>query len=149
MKLTREDPDAAVVAGPGLSVADAQVQEAEGAVLSFSVRLDEAPSAAVSVRYATSDGTASAGADYVARSGALRFEAGETAKTVSVPVLNDAHDEGSETLTLALSAPFGAEVADGTATRHHRQHGPDAAGVDRALRPHGRVAGDGGDRRPD
>ena len=30
VKLTREDPDAAVVAGPGLSVADAQVQEAEG-----------------------------------------------------------------------------------------------------------------------
>ena len=31
-------------------------------------------------------------------------------------VLNDAHDEGSETLTLALSRPFGAELADGTAT---------------------------------
>ena len=69
------------------------------------------------MRYATSDGTATAGADYEAtvRGAALRVRA-RPAKTVSVPVLNDAHDEGSETLTLALSAPFGAEVADGTAT---------------------------------
>ena len=116
VKLTRTDPDAVVVAGPGLSVADAQVREAEGALLSFRVTLDEAQASAVSVRYATSDGTATAGADYEAVSGALRFGPGETAKTVSVPVLNDTHDEGSETLALALSAPFGADVADGTAT---------------------------------
>ena len=68
------------------------------------------------MRYATSDGTATAGADYEAVSGAVRFAPGETRKTVSVPVLNDAHDEGSETLTLTLSRPFGAELADGTAT---------------------------------
>ena len=116
VKLTRTDPDAVAVAGPGLSVADTQVREAEGAVLSFRVTLEEAQASTVSVRYATSDGTATAGADYEAVSGALRFGPGETAKTVSVPVLNDAHDEGSETLALALSAPFGAEVADGTAT---------------------------------
>ena len=40
VKLTRTDPDAVVVAGPGLSVADAQVREAEGALLSFRVTLD-------------------------------------------------------------------------------------------------------------
>ena len=116
VKLTRTEPDAVAVAGPGLSVADTQVREAEGAVLSFRVTLEEAQASTVSVRYATSDGTATAGADYEAVSGALRFGPGETAKTVSVPVLNDTHDEGSETLTLALSAPFGAEIADGTAT---------------------------------
>ena len=116
VKLTRTDPDAVAVAGPGLSVADTQVREAEGAVLSFQVTLEEAQASTVSVRYATSDGTATAGADYEAVSGALRFGPGETAKTVSVPVLNDAHDEGSETLALALSAPFGAELGDGTAT---------------------------------
>ena len=49
-------------------------------------------------------------------SGALRFAPGETSKTVSVPVLNDDHDEGRETLTLTLSSPFGAQTADGTAT---------------------------------
>ena len=65
---------------------------------------------------ATSDGTATAGSDYTATSGTLSFAAGETEKTVSVPVLDDAHDEGSETLTLTLSNPSGAYLADGSAT---------------------------------
>ena len=116
VKLTRADPEAAVDAGPEISVADTQVQEAEGAVLSFPVTLAEAQTSVVTVRYATADGTATAGTDYVSVSGALRFAPGETAKTVTVPVLNDAHDEGRETLTLALSRPFGAALADGEAT---------------------------------
>ena len=41
---------------------------------------------------------------------------GETAKTVEIAVLPDDHDEGSETMTLTLSGPYGATVADGTAT---------------------------------
>ena len=115
--LTRAvETEETAAAGPGISVADAEVQEAEGAVLSFPVTLDAAQASAVSVRYATSDGTAVAGADYEAVLGALRFEAGETQKTVSVPVLNDTPDEGSETLTLTLSDPFGAALADGEAT---------------------------------
>ena len=116
LRLTRTEAGETVASGPGISVADAQVHEAEGAVLSFRVTLDAAQTSTVSVRYATSDGTAVAGSDYVARSGALRFVPGETSKTVSVPVLNDTHDEGSETLTLTLSDPFGAQLADGTAT---------------------------------
>ena len=116
LRLTRTEAGQTVSSDPGISVADAQVREAEGAALAFRVTLDAAQSSAVSVRYATSDGTATAGADYESVSGALRFEVGETTKTVSVPVLNDAHDEGSETLTLALSRPFGAELADGAAT---------------------------------
>ncbi len=116
VKLTREDPDSAAATPPGIAVADARVQEADGAVLSFPVTLDSAQSAAVSVRYATSNGTAVAGADYEASSGALRFEAGQTRKTVRVPVLNDTHDEGSETLTLTLSRPFGAQLTDAQAT---------------------------------
>ena len=100
----------------GVSVADASAGEAPGATLDFRVTLDAAQTSAVSVRYATSDGTASAGADYVARRGAVRFGAGETAKTVSIEVLDDAHDDTGETMTLTLSAPFGATIADGTAT---------------------------------
>ena len=68
--------------------------------------------------YATSDGTATAGSDYTAVSDTLTFAVGETEKTVSVPVLDDAHDEGSETFTLTLSNPSGgnAYLADATAT---------------------------------
>ena len=58
--------------------------------------------------YATEDYTATAGADYTARSGTLTFTAGETAKTVSVPVHDDALDEGKETMRLKLSNPQGA-----------------------------------------
>ena len=106
----------AAAPGPGVSVADARVREAAGAVLRFTVTLATAPSETVSVRYATSDGTATAGADYAAASGALRFAPGQTSRTVSVRVLDDAHDEGAETMTLRLSAPYRAEIADGTAT---------------------------------
>ena len=105
------------VLGPvALSVADARVREASDVTLDFAVTLSRASRAPVSVAYATADGSATAGSDYTATSGTLTFAAGETAKTVSVPVLDDAHDEGEETLTLRLSAATGAVIADGVAT---------------------------------
>ena len=105
-----------VLAPAALTVADAEGEEGTDAALDFAVTLDRAASAAVTVDYATSDGTATAGSDYTATSGTLTFAAGETAKTVSVPVLDDAHDEGSETLTLTLSNASGATIADAEAT---------------------------------
>ncbi len=101
---------------PGLSVADANVLEGPGAALAFAVTLDRSTAAAVQVDYATRDGSAQAGSDYTAASGTLNFAPGETAKTVTVAVLDDSHDEGSETLTLVLSNPSGAYLADGEAT---------------------------------
>ena len=110
-------PLAAIVKGPAmLIVADAEVREGPNAVLAFRVTLDRAASGAVSVNYATADGTAQAGADYTAVSGTLAFASGETAKTVDVAVLDDSHDEGSETLTLTLSNASGARIADAVAT---------------------------------
>ena len=113
----------ATVAGPAtLSVADAAVDEAEGATLGFVVTLSKTRTHTTTVDYATSDGGgsngASAGTDYTATSGRLTFAAGETRKTVSVPVLDDSHDEGAETLTLTLSSPSPSSVklADATAT---------------------------------
>ena len=76
-----------ILGPPGLSVADARVYEAPGVTLDFAVTLGRASASTVSVDYATSDGTATAGEDYTATSGTLTFAAGETAKTVSVPVL--------------------------------------------------------------
>ena len=98
-----------------LSVADASVSEGPGARLAFAVTLDRTRDRKVLVRYATADGTATQGDDYTGVSGTLRFAPGETTKTVSVPVLDDAHDEGSETLTLTLSSPRRAVIDDGTA----------------------------------
>ena len=101
---------------PGLTVSDAEVDEGANAALAFTVRLGRAASGLVTVDYATSDVTARAGEDYTAASGTLSFAAGETEKTVSVAVLDDAHDEGAETLTLTLSNPSGAWLSDATAT---------------------------------
>ncbi len=114
-----EGPLSLTVAGPPtLSVADAEVEEAAGATLEFAVTLSRALDEAVSADWATSDGTAAAGSDYTAASGTLSFAPGETEKTVSVAVLDDAHDEGAETLTLTLSNPAPARVklADAEAT---------------------------------
>ena len=104
------------VPGPALSVADARAQEGTDDTLDFAVTLVPARTVAVTVEYATADGTATAGSDYTATSGTLTFAAGETQKTVSVPVLDDDTDEGSETLTLRLSNAQGANIADGEAT---------------------------------
>ena len=107
----------ATVPGPAaLSVADAEVDEAEGATLDFVVTLSRARSGETSVDYATSDGTAVAGSDYTETSGTLTFAAGTTSQTVKVTVLDDSHDEGSETLTFTLSNPVGAALGDGEAT---------------------------------
>ena len=107
----------AIVPGPaGLSVADARAREGADKTIDFEVSLSRAVSGTVTVSYATIDGTATAGSDYTARSGTLTFDPGVTARTVRVTVLDDAHDEGEETLTLTLSNPTGAVILDGVAT---------------------------------
>ena len=107
----------ATVPGPvALSVADARAEEGTDATIDFTVTLSRAASAAVTVDYATADGSATAGADYTAASGTLVLAAGERVKTVAVAVLDDSEDEGEETLTLTLSNAVGARIADGEAT---------------------------------
>lgn len=61
----------------------------------------------VTVQYATGNGTASAGADYAAKSGVLTFNAGDTSKSFTVPILEDTTDENTETVNLTLSNPTG------------------------------------------
>ena len=99
----------ATIGGPvRIRVEGARAKEGKDASLDFAVTLNRAAAHEVSVDYATADDTATAGADYTATSGTLVFTAGETAKTVSVPVLDDAIDEGKETMRLLLSNPKGA-----------------------------------------
>ena len=86
-------------------VFDADARELGRQSLDFRVFLSRILRQTVRIDYATSDGTALAGLDYRATSGTLTFRPGETTKTISVPVFDDSHDEGDETLTLTLSNP--------------------------------------------
>ncbi|MCY4551432.1 MAG: hypothetical protein OXC28_24060, partial [Defluviicoccus sp.] len=57
--------------------------------------------------------------DYPATSGTLTFRPGETAKTISVPVFEDSHDEDHERMMLTLSNPHPwrrVRLHDATAT---------------------------------
>ena len=109
-------PSATVTGPVGISVADARVEEGDGAVLAFLVTLSRAAGGTVAVDYATANGSAHAGDDYRAASGTLKFRAGESSKTVEVAVFDDSHDEGEETLTLRLSNASSGRVTDGEAT---------------------------------
>ena len=102
---------------PELSIADATTEEAANATVDFEVTMSKAASTAVTVSYATSDGTALDGSDYTAKSGTLTLNAGELTKTIAVTVLEDSLDEDSETFTMTLSnASSGTVLADATAT---------------------------------
>src|SRR5262249_50623274 len=78
-----------------------------GGTLTVTVTRTGGTSGTVSVNYATSNGTATAGSDYTAASGTLTFANGEASKTFTVAALEDIAVEGNETLTLTLSAPTG------------------------------------------
>lgn len=69
----------------------------------------------VQVNYATAQVSATAGADYTHRSGALTFNAGETLKTFSIPITADVATESVETLQVTLSNPVGAILGTSTA----------------------------------
>lgn len=78
--------------------------------LTFVVSLSYPSDQVVTVGFATQDGTAVAGVDYTAKSGALTFLSGVTSQTVSVVVRGDYLDEADETVLLALSSPVNAKL---------------------------------------
>ena len=100
--VTITDKDAATfsVTGP----ATAAVAEDAG-MATYTVSLSDEPGSDVTVDYATSDGTATAGSDYTATSGTLTFTTTnwDTAQTVNVAITNDSVDESNETFTFTLS----------------------------------------------
>ena len=111
------------VQGPvGISVSDARVEEAAGAVLAFAVTLSRSASSPITINYATSDGSATAGADYTAASGILTIESGSSSGSIEVTVLDDSHNDGEETLTLTLSNASSGVLTDATATGTIENH---------------------------
>lgn len=108
------DDDEAILA-VGASVGDAVVVEGDEGTVDAVFTVTITPpveSASARVFYATSDGTATAPADYEATSGSVTFAAGESTKTFTVKVKGDRLDEITERFNVNLSNPVGVEIDD-------------------------------------
>jgi parallel beta-helix repeat protein len=104
------------ITAPGSSVslqfsaANYNVNE-KGGTVNVSVTRTGGNAGAVSVKYATLDGTATAGSDYVATSGTLNWADGDAAtKTFAITINDDALNEANETINLSLANPTGGAV---------------------------------------
>ncbi|KRA45202.1 putative Ig domain-containing protein [Pseudoxanthomonas sp. Root630] len=106
--ITNDDP------APSLSINDVSVVEGNAGTTSavFTVTLSAASGQAVTVNYATADGTAIAPADYTASSGTLSFAPGATTQTITVLVNGELVPEANETFFVNLSAAANATIAD-------------------------------------
>ena len=89
--------------------------------LTVTVNRTGGASGAVSVAYATANGTASAGTDYTATTGTLNWsDADATSKTFTVAISNAVPFSGNKTFTVTLSNPGGGAIAPGTPERRQR-----------------------------
>ena len=105
---------------PAASIADIVVVEGNGQTsATLTVTLSAPAAAAITLNFATmaDDGPnpATAGQDYTTTTGTVTFAAGESEKTITVPILGDRVLEPDETFRVILSTPVGATIADGVA----------------------------------
>ncbi len=92
------------------------VDEGAGTV-SLTVRRVSGSTGAVTVHWATANGTASAPADYANASGTLSWASGDSSdKSFTVTLVNDAATEADETFTVALSSPTGGAALGSPST---------------------------------
>lgn len=107
------DLNAYLAAQPQLRVGDAVVNETAGTA-TFTVTLSKTSTDTVTVKYATADGTAVANSDYNATSGTLTFAPGQTSKTITVSILDNAVLDGTRTANIVLSDSTYAAITDNT-----------------------------------
>ncbi|HEX6384464.1 MAG TPA: Calx-beta domain-containing protein [Anaerolineae bacterium] len=106
VQITDNDPTPTVQ----FSAANYNITEAAGTA-TITVNLSAPSGLAVSVDYATSNGTATAPGDYTPAAGTLEFAPGETSKTFTVTVKNDGvSGESDEIVNLTLSNPVNATL---------------------------------------
>jgi Calx-beta domain-containing protein len=103
---------------PSISVRDAVAVEGNSGTTqaTFVIALSASTSQSVSCSFATSNGTATAGSDYVATTGAVTFAPGEVEKPVVVLINGDTVDEPQETLFLNISNVQNANVSSSAGT---------------------------------
>jgi peptidoglycan/xylan/chitin deacetylase (PgdA/CDA1 family) len=87
-----------------LSISEYSGGEASGSIV-VTATLSSPSGKMITVDYASSDGTATAGSDYISTNGILTFIHGETSHTFTIPILDDTIDEDNETFSISLSNP--------------------------------------------
>ena len=98
---------------PRLSIGDVTV--IEGATAVFTVNLSASSGQAITVNFATANGTAIAGREYVATTGTLTFAAGETTRTIRVAIPPNAISTSSKSFKVNLSHAVNALFSDSQA----------------------------------
>jgi chitinase len=104
---------------PTLSISDDTVGEGNTGTTtnaSFEVTLSELAESAVTVNFATANGSASEPADYASNSGSLTFTPGDTTRFITVSVNGDATSEPDEDFRVTLSGAVGATIPAGSGT---------------------------------
>jgi Calx-beta domain-containing protein len=98
---------------PSVSVGDVSISEGTGGTVTavFTITQDKRGRSAVT--YSTANGTATSPADYLARTGTVKFAGKKLTRTVAVTVISDAIDEPDETFFVELTGAKGAVISDG------------------------------------
>ena len=112
--ITDDDPPASV------SLDDASAAEGDGSI-GFVARLNPVSGKEITLAWTATDGTATVSADLTERTGTVTFAAGDTSRTIAVPLEDDAVTEPTETFQLTLSRTGttdaeDVELEDATAT---------------------------------
>lgn len=103
---------------PTITGSGPSVQETDSAGVSavFQFTLNTALSDEVSFSYTTQSGTATAGSDFAASSGTVTFAAGELSQEVTVGIIGDDLDEGTERFSLSLTNAVNADLTQASLT---------------------------------
>jgi Calx-beta domain-containing protein len=98
---------------PTLSINDVTVTEGNTGTVTATFTVTQDSRGKSSVRYSTAQGTAASPADFLSRTGRLKFAGGHRTNKVAITVVGDTLDEANETFFMNLTAPVGATIADG------------------------------------
>lgn len=132
---------------PRLSINDVTMLEGDSGTqqMLFTVTLSPSSAETVTVDYATVGHTATAPGDFMPLSGFLTFAPGETSKEVSVTIVGDVTDEGTEEeFAVQLSRPENAAlekdagvgiITDDDTARLSHESGPQLLEGDSGVRP--------------
>jgi hypothetical protein len=101
---------------PAISISDASVYEGNKGTksMTFTISLSQPSTKKVRVNYSTANGSAkTSDSDYVAKSGSVTFNPGQTSKTITISIKGDKKVEADEWFVVNLSGASGAPIDDG------------------------------------